>query len=111
MRYNGSDIEVISKDFNWLVDTQGIVPLCPEVSAGLSVPRAPAEICGGSGAEVLVGMARVIGSGGDDLADQFLLGTDVALRLCRDLDIKFAVLIETTYPVAQTLFTMAVFQA
>ncbi|WP_444920809.1 DUF523 domain-containing protein [Microbulbifer sp. CnH-101-G] len=96
VRYNGSDVEVDSKDFNWLVDTQEVVPLCPEVSAGLPVPRAPAEIFGGSGTEVLAGTARVIGSDREDLTDQFILGADLALRLCRDQDIKFAVLTENS---------------
>ncbi|WP_226647096.1 DUF523 domain-containing protein [Microbulbifer variabilis] len=96
VRYNGSDVAVNSKDFNWLVYSQEIVSFCPEVSAGLPIPRVPAEICGGSGTEVLAGTARVIGSDREDLTDQFILGADLAPRLCRDKDIKFAVLTENS---------------
>ncbi|WP_444891514.1 DUF523 domain-containing protein [Microbulbifer sp. DLAB2-AA] len=96
VRYNGSDVEVHNNDFDWLIETQDIVPLCPEVAAGLPIPRDPAEIFGGSGAEVLAGTARIIGIDHKDLTDQLIWGADVALRLCRNQDNKFAVLTENS---------------
>jgi uncharacterized protein YbbK (DUF523 family) len=38
-----------------------LVTICPEMSAGMPVPRSPAEIAAGaSGEDVLAGLARVI---------------------------------------------------
>ncbi|GAA5445961.1 hypothetical protein Misp06_04168 [Microbulbifer sp. NBRC 101763] len=96
VRYNGTDVEVYNSDFDWLVETQEIVPLCPEVAAGLPIPRAPAEISGGNGADILAGAARVIGSEKKDLTDQFLLGAKLALKLCRRHNIRYAVLTENS---------------
>jgi len=96
VRYNGRAVEVNSTDFNWLVDSQEIVSLCPEVSAGLPVPRVSAEICGGSGTEVLAGTARVTGSDKVEITEQFLLGAKIALQLCRQHNIRYAVLTENS---------------
>jgi uncharacterized protein YbbK (DUF523 family) len=60
VRYNASDLEVISSEFEKLVTIHDVVSFCPEVSAGMSIPRAPAEIKGGDGFDVLSGKAKVI---------------------------------------------------
>lgn len=96
VRYNGSAVEVNSIDFNWLVDSQEIVSLCPEVAAGLPVPRVPAEIYSGSGTEVLAGTARVIGSDRADVTEFFLSGAKIALQLCHQHNIRYAVLTENS---------------
>ncbi|MBB4064371.1 DUF523 domain-containing protein [Gellertiella hungarica] len=50
-----------------------LVALCPEMSAGMPVPRLPAEIEGGaSGDDVLDGRARVVDAKGGDVTDAFL---------------------------------------
>ncbi|WP_444918846.1 DUF523 domain-containing protein [Microbulbifer sp. JMSA003] len=96
VRYDGSSVEACSDDFEWLVDTQEIVSLCPEVVAGLPIPRVPAEICGANGTEVLDGTAGVIGSDRTDLTEQFMLGAKLALELCRKHNIQYAVLTENS---------------
>ncbi|WP_232784937.1 DUF523 domain-containing protein [Psychromonas sp. MB-3u-54] len=47
VRYNGSDLKPSNNDFDRLIKNHKIVSFCPEVSAGLPIPRIPAEIqCG-----------------------------------------------------------------
>ncbi|MCO1334141.1 DUF523 domain-containing protein [Microbulbifer sp. OS29] len=96
VRYNGSAVEVHSADFNWLLETQDIVALCPEISVGLPIPRVPAEILGGDGVAVLSGSAQILGSDKSDLSDKFVLGAELALRLCKEQDIQYAVLTENS---------------
>ena len=55
VRYNASDLKVTDNHFEKLVATHDVVSFCPEVSAGMSIPRAPAEIIGGDGFNVLSG--------------------------------------------------------
>lgn len=57
-----------------------VLPVCPEQLGGLPTPRTPAEITGGSGAEVLEGRARVRTACGEDVTQQYLRG---ASRVCR----------------------------
>lgn len=71
-----------------------VVPVCPEVSGGLGVPRPPAEIVGGSGADVHAGNAAVVTEGGVDVSEQFRGGAEVALELARRHDVRVAVLKE-----------------
>lgn len=59
-----------------------IVPFCPEVEAGLSIPRVPAEISHGS----------VITKDGKDLTKLYNAAAEKALQLCRLLNIKTAIL-------------------
>jgi len=65
---------------------------CPEVLGGLGVPRAPAEIVGGNGEDVLEGQARVVNVQGQDVTREFLRGAQAALRLARRWGIKRAIL-------------------
>jgi 2-thiouracil desulfurase len=52
-----------------------IVPFCPEVEGGLSIPRLPAEIDPGATAEeVLAGRARIRRRDGEDVTAAFLRG-------------------------------------
>jgi len=48
--------------------------VCPEILGGLPVPRLPAEIRGGSAAEVWSGRAQVVTSDGRDVTDAFIRG-------------------------------------
>lgn len=58
-----------------------LVPICPEQLSGLSTPRKPVEIIGGTGADVLDGNARVMSEDGDDFTEQFLHGARLALDI------------------------------
>ncbi|MBM3316849.1 MAG: DUF523 domain-containing protein [Candidatus Eisenbacteria bacterium] len=68
------------------------VPICPEQLGGLPTPRPAAEIRGGAGRDVLAGRARVIDVRGRDVTEDFLRGAHEALRLCRRLGIRAALL-------------------
>ena len=63
-----------------------LVPFCPEVEGGLSIPRLPSEIRGN----------RVIHNNEKDVTKEFRLGAEKALRLCKALNIKIAVLKENS---------------
>lgn len=72
-----------------------IVSVCPELSAGFSVPRPPAEIsCGAAGAEVLAGTARVMDATGRDVTDLYVAGAEAALKLAEANGCAFALLID-----------------
>lgn len=63
-----------------------IVSFCPEVAGGLPTPREPAEIIND----------KVITNIGDNVTIEFKLGAEKALRLCRQHDIRFALLKESS---------------
>lgn len=68
------------------------VPICPEVAGGLGIPRPPAEIVGGSGEEVLDGLARVLTIDGEDVTDAFLAGAEAAAAVARRCGATVAIL-------------------
>lgn len=65
-----------------------LVAICPEVSGGLPVPRSPAEIHSESG--------KVYTCDGKDVTQAFQRGAQNALALCRQHNIKFALLKESS---------------
>lgn len=69
-----------------------IVPLCPEVAGGLPTPRAPAEIAGGQGAQVLDGHLSVLTVDGEDVTAAFVEGAEQALALVAQHGIRLALL-------------------
>ena len=71
-----------------------LVPTCPELLGGLAVPRAPAEIVDGDGADVLAGRARVRTITGADVTDAFIAGAEAARRLAEEQGCRFALLKE-----------------
>lgn len=58
-----------------------IVVVCPEVLAGLPIPRPACEIVGGDGHDVLHGKAKVIGIDGKDYTQDFIKGAKKAVTL------------------------------
>jgi uncharacterized protein YbbK (DUF523 family) len=72
-----------------------LVTICPEMSAGMPVPRPPAEIeNGATGADVLAGTARVIEITGGDVTGQFRQAAENALRLATEEGCRLALLID-----------------
>ena len=65
-----------------LLEKYELVPFCPEVEGGLSTPRIPSEIYKG----------KVINKEGKDVTYQFNKGADLAINICKYLDIKIAIL-------------------
>jgi uncharacterized protein YbbK (DUF523 family) len=72
-----------------------LVTICPEMSAGMPVPRPPAEIEGGAaGADVLAGVARVVEITGGDVTGEFRQAAENALRLATETGCGYALLID-----------------
>jgi uncharacterized protein YbbK (DUF523 family) len=65
-----------------------LIPVCPEQLGGLSTPRAPQEIQGGTGKDVLDGIYRVLNRDGRDVTSEFIKGAEETLETARRLNIK-----------------------
>jgi uncharacterized protein YbbK (DUF523 family) len=74
-------------------DEDRLVPLCPELAGGFSVPRLPAEIApGGTGLGVLQGVSRVIDRDGRHVTRGFRTGAAAAVHLAKEAGCRFALL-------------------
>ncbi len=72
-----------------------VVTICPEMSAGMPVPRPPAEIENGlSGEDVLAGRARVMEITGGDVTAEFIAGAENAVALAKANNCRHALLID-----------------
>ena len=70
-----------------------LVPLCPEVAAGLSTPRPAVEIAAGhTAAEVLAGTADVTDAAGASFGAEFREGARIAAATARVRGCRFALL-------------------
>ena len=67
----------------WLDQDLEVVGVCPEIAAGLGIPRDPCEIVDGDGADVLNGKARVIDINGNDKTQDYIRGAEICAELCR----------------------------
>lgn len=69
--------------------------ICPEMSAGMPVPRPPAEIEGAAtGEDVLSGRARVVEVSGGDVTGEFKRAAENALALAIETGCRYALLID-----------------
>ena len=59
-----------------------LIPLCPEVLGGLSIPRFPAEIIND----------RVINTNGDDVTKNYYLGAQKALEILKNEGVEAVIL-------------------
>ncbi|MGX5849012.1 DUF523 domain-containing protein [Mesorhizobium sp. PL10] len=91
VRYNGSyrlsNHPVLTR---WQAEGR-VVQICPEVAAGFSTPRPPAEILG-TGDAVLHGQGQVIEQTGNDVTALYLEAGQLALDLARETGCRYAVL-------------------
>ena len=69
------------------------VTFCPETLA-FGSPRAPCDIEGGDGSDVLAGRARMISAEGDDWTEGIVAAAHAMLRLAREHDARLAVLMD-----------------
>ncbi len=93
VRYNGSDKRSGHPALERWLEEGRLVPMCPEVAAGLGAPRPPAEIePGGTAEAVLNGEARVLDKDGGDHSATFRRGAELALALARANDCRYAIL-------------------
>ncbi len=95
VRYDGQTKELQNPTLNhWLAEGR-LEPVCPEVMGGLPVPRPAAEIQG-SADDVLTGMGHVTTKDNSDVSQFFLCGAQHALKLCRQHNIRIAILKENS---------------
>ncbi|MBE6136233.1 MAG: DUF523 domain-containing protein [Erysipelotrichaceae bacterium] len=69
-----------------LLEKYELVPFCPEVEGGLSIPRTPSERKGDI----------IINQNGKDVTKYFELGAEKAYNICMYLGIKIAILKENS---------------
>ena len=81
-KYNGGNN--LNTKIESLLEKYDLIPFCPEVEGGLTIPRNPSEVKGES----------VYMDNGKDVTDNFYKGAKKALMLCLYLKIKIAVLKE-----------------
>lgn len=96
VRYDGGSLSVHDQLIEQWVSEGRVVSVCPEVEAGMSIPRKPAEIFQGNGNMVLDGETDVVEKGGNVVTDDFIAGASIALELCKKFDIEIAVLAESS---------------
>ena len=92
VRYHGKDAMCSNSNITQWIKDKRIIMVCPEVSAGLPIPRPPCEIIGGDGHDVIVGKARVISNSNIDRTDAFIRGAYNALKLVEMHKIRIAIL-------------------
>jgi len=88
-RYDGSNAyhEGIFKLFK----RGELLPVCPELLAGLGIPRERVELTG-DGLEVLRGKAKAITKSGKDVTPAMVAGAKKVLRIAKLLGVKEAIL-------------------
>lgn len=69
-----------------------VVLVCPEQLGGQSTPRPAHEICGGTGADVLNGNARILDKSGEDATDKFIKGAYETLNIAKICKAEYAIL-------------------
>jgi uncharacterized protein YbbK (DUF523 family) len=92
VKYNGS--HNLHKKINEWFKEKKVIPVCPEVLGGLSIPREPAEIVGGTGEDVLDGRAKVITNSGKDVTKQFITGAEETLKIVKEAGAKLIIMKE-----------------
>ena len=91
VRYDGGASGPYAQLAQWQAEGR-VIALCPEVAGGLPTPRAPAEIPGGQGVQVLDGTAPVMTVEGEDVTAAFVSGARQALALVQQHGIGIAIL-------------------
>ena len=89
-RYDGKSNRV--QPLDQLIEQGKAVAFCPEVLGGLSTPREPAEIVGGTAEDVWSGTAKVMTVSGEDVTKAFQAGALIALEQAVQAKITVAVL-------------------
>jgi len=78
--WDGQDIHKSDKVIE-LLNSEKLMPICPEQLGGLRTPRAPQEIQGGTGEDVLDGKCKVLNINGEDVTQKFIAGAVEALKI------------------------------
>jgi len=93
VRYDGGHAKIDNPILKDLQNQKLLLPLCPEVIAGMKVPRTPREIVGDDGgAGVLNGKALVKTRNGKDDTDTFRMAAQMIVNIARQKAIRIAIL-------------------
>jgi len=92
VRYNGS--HCLDDRIQKLLAEKRAITVCPELLGGFSTPRAPAEIVGGTGEDVLNGDAQVLDMSGRDVTEQYINGAYITLEKAQEIGATVIVLKE-----------------
>ncbi|MGD8206070.1 DUF523 domain-containing protein [Pantoea sp. FN0305] len=92
VRYNGSEkAKMVAQLVRWQQE-QRLVIHCPELAAGLPIPRPPAEIVSADGKDVMQERARIIEDTGRDVTEHYQLAAWLALRTAQEAGCTAALL-------------------
>lgn len=83
-RYNGSNSG--HQQIKQLVEDGKAIPVCPEVLAGLTIPRKCCEMI------KVDGKIRILTEDGEDLTDAFIKGAEKTWEMAKVLEIERAIL-------------------
>lgn len=92
VRYNGSEKQAVEATLARWQQEGRLVIHCPELAAGLPVPRLSAEISGGTGIDVMRNAARITESDGTDVTGHYQLAAWLALRAAQEAGCRAALL-------------------
>lgn len=92
VRYNGSDKPLCCELLERWQQEQRLVVHCPELAAGLPVPRPPAEIQGVDGNDVMQGNATISENTGQDVTAHYQLAARLALQAAQESGCSAALL-------------------
>lgn len=95
VRYDGQSKNVDNAILERWKNDDMLVPVCPEVSGGLPVPRPAGEIQGIAD-DVLKGTAEVTTIDHENVTRFYLCGAQNALSLCQQHSIRIAILKENS---------------
>jgi len=71
-----------------LLDSEILIPVCPEQLGGLKTPRIAQEIQGGTGEDILDKKCKVLNRNGEDVTEEFITGAKETLKIARLFHIK-----------------------
>lgn len=89
VRYDGSDLLIKHPLLKTWQEERRLIPICPEVAGGMSIPRAPAEI-------VKDNTLKVIDCNDKDVTKAFLLGAKTTLELALKNNCSVAIMTESS---------------
>jgi uncharacterized protein YbbK (DUF523 family) len=92
VRYNGQDKPFLADVLTRWQQEDRLVIHCPELAAGLSTPRLPAELVGGGGLAALNGSANILESDGTDVSQHYLLAACLALKTAQESGCRLALM-------------------
>lgn len=93
-RYNGRSADLppeIEKKIKRLIMEGKALVICPELLAGLPIPRPPLEFLKGDGADILQRKAKVISQLEMDYSEVLLRGAEETLRIAKLYNISSAI--------------------